>query len=118
MNPHWLHDLALIMLALGAVIACAIAIDEFRRPQPMAIMNVVWPVCALFGTLVVGASYLLYGRPGAAGADNPPFAVSVGKSAAHCGSGCTVGDIIAEWAAFLFPAIAVAFGWQWLFAER
>ena len=28
----------------------------------MAVMNVVWPVCALFGTLGVTWAYLRYGR--------------------------------------------------------
>ena len=42
----------------------------------------------------------------------------VGKGAAHCGSGCTLGDICAEWLAFAFPAIAVAFGYQTVFSEK
>ncbi|MHA6720217.1 DUF4396 domain-containing protein [Sphingomonas sp. RS6] len=40
------------------------------------------------------------------------------KGASHCGAGCTLGDIIAEWAAFAVPAIAIWFGWQSLFAEK
>lgn len=35
----------------------------------------------------------------------------------HCGTACTIGDIVAEWLAFLVPAVAVAFGWHWLFGE-
>ncbi len=118
MVPHWLHILAIAMLAAGFAAAIIIAFDEFIRPQHMWIMNIVWPVCALFGTVLVAAAYFVYGRPGAPGANNPPFAVSVGKGAAHCGSGCTVGDIIAEWLAFFVPAIAIGFGWQSLFAEK
>jgi len=118
MVPHWLHALALASLAAGFATSLAIAIDEFHRPQPMWIMNIVWPVCALFGSLLLAAGYATYGRTGAASAENPPFAVSVGKAAAHCGSGCTIGDIVAEWLAYLVPAVAVAFGYQSLFAER
>jgi hypothetical protein len=40
----------------------------------------------------------------------------VAKGASHCGAGCTLGDIIAEWAAF--ATIAIWFGWHNLFAER
>ena len=42
----------------------------------------------------------------------------VGKGAMHCGSGCTLGDICAEWLAFGIPALAVWFGWQTIFAEK
>jgi hypothetical protein len=42
----------------------------------------------------------------------------VATAALHCGSGCTLGDILAEWLAFLFPAVAIAFGWHSLFDEK
>jgi hypothetical protein len=47
-----------------------------------------------------------------------PFAVSVGKGTTHCGAGCTLGDICAEWLVFFFPAIAGVFGYGALFAEK
>ena len=47
-----------------------------------------------------------------------PFPVMVGKGAAHCGSGCTLGDIVAEWLVFIVPAIAVWFGYQSIFADK
>lgn len=47
-----------------------------------------------------------------------PFPVMVGEGASHCGSGCTLGDIIAEWLAFSFPAIAVWLGWHTVFSEK
>ncbi len=31
---------------------------------------------------------------------------------------CQIGDIAAEWPAFVLPSVAVAFGWQWLFTEK
>jgi hypothetical protein len=117
MIPHWLHLLATVMLAAGIVIAMIIAFDELGHPQAMWIMQVVWPVAALFGTFAVAAAYLAYGRP-RGGKTRTPFAVSVGKAAAHCGSGCTLGDIIAEWLAYFVPAIAIGLGWKWLFAEK
>jgi hypothetical protein len=47
-----------------------------------------------------------------------PFAAMVGKGATHCGSGCALGDILAEWLAFAFPVLAVWLGWQSIFPEK
>ena len=46
-----------------------------------------------------------------------PFPISVATGATHCGAGCTLGDILAEWLVFGIPAIAIWFGWQSL-AEK
>jgi hypothetical protein len=130
--PFWLHDLSIAYLALGAVCAGAIATDLARHPQHMGIMNVVWPVTALFGTVWVAWQYFIYGRLAAhdrvraatARREEPPnrrltpFAIMVGNGALHCGSGCTLGDIGAEWLVFLVPAVAVAFGWHGIFGDR
>jgi hypothetical protein len=51
MIPSWLHTLSIAYLLLGAVVAAIIAADELKHPQHMWIMNVVWPVTALFGTV-------------------------------------------------------------------
>jgi hypothetical protein len=113
------------MLALGFLCAALIAVDVARRPQKMWIMNVVWPVTALFGSLLWAVGYLRWGRapprearaaPGAA--VKPPFPVQVAKGASHCGAGCTLGDIVAEWLVFAAPPIAIAFGWRSLFGEK
>jgi hypothetical protein len=42
----------------------------------------------------------------------------VAKGAAHCGSGCTLGDICAEWLVFAAPTVAVWFGWRTIFPEK
>lgn len=132
MIPHWLHMLSIVCLGVGFIIAVWIAWDEFRHPQQMWIMNVVWPVTALFGTVISLWGYLRYGRlttrekameAKAEGEKRPsmtrtPFPVMVGKGASHCGAGCTLGDIVAEWLAFLVPTIAVWFGWKSLFQEK
>jgi hypothetical protein len=79
-------------------------------------MNVVWPITGLYAGPLALWAYLHYGKP-----DNkkhPPFAVMVGTGAAHCGAGCTLGDILAEWLAFAVPGIAVAFGWQSIFTDK
>ncbi|HEX4270379.1 MAG TPA: DUF4396 domain-containing protein [Rhizomicrobium sp.] len=132
MVPSWLHILSIVALAGGFVCAAAIVADEISHPQHMWIMNVVWPVAALFGTVLTLWAYLRFGRPAThvnakharrRGHDPhrgkpAPFPVMVGKAAAHCGSGCCLGDICAEWLAFAVPAVAVGFGWHSLFNEK
>ncbi|MCB1885943.1 MAG: DUF4396 domain-containing protein [Geminicoccaceae bacterium] len=132
MIPDWLHALSIAALALGFACAAVILVDVVRHPQRMGIMNVVWPVVALFGTVLTLWGYFVYGRLATKeaamtakeeGRDPPnktetPFPAMVGKGASHCGSGCTLGDICAEWLAFAFPSVAVWFGWHTLFADR
>lgn len=116
--PHWLDRLAQLSLLLAAACALLVAIDVARRPQKMWIMNIVWPLTALFGSVIWLAAYWRWGRAGGEERRGLPFWVSVGKGASHCGAGCTLGDLIAEWAAFAMPSIAVWFGWKSLFAEK
>jgi len=119
--PRWLHLLSAASILLGVACAGLIAVDECRRPQKMWIMNMVWPLTALFGTLIWLAAYFAWGRnapPGQADDKTASFPVMVMKGSSHCGAGCTLGDIIAEWAAFRFPALAVWFGWHTAFSEK
>jgi hypothetical protein len=116
MTPLWLHNLSIASLLLALVCAAVIAVDVMRHPQHMGIMNLVWPIAALFGSVFVVLTYFKYGRAG--GHRHKPFAVSVGEGATHCGAGCTLGDICAEALAYAFPAVAVWFGWQSLFSEK
>jgi len=130
--PAWLHDLSIAALLLGLLCAVVILVDVIRYPQHMGIMNVVWPVTALFGTVVTLLGYFTYGRlathetahtamqrhEAMPSKEETPFPVMVAKGASHCGSGCTLGDILAEWLVFIVPAIAVWFGWHSLFGER
>lgn len=132
MFPAWFHILAIVALCLGVLSALVVLVDVVRRPQHMAIMNVVWPVTALFGTIPLLAVYRRFGRLATheamadarkQGEEMPsmkktPFPIMVGKGALHCGSGCMIGDVLAEWLAFLLPGIAVALGWQTLFSEK
>ena len=119
--PAWLHTLAIISLAIGAVCAITVALDEARRPQKMWIMNLVWPLTALFGSVLWTVGYYAWGRTKPEKQDDdskPPFPIMVAKGSSHCGAGCTLGDIVAEWAAFAIPSIAVLFGWHSIFAEK
>ncbi|MGN6549492.1 MAG: DUF4396 domain-containing protein [Pararhizobium sp.] len=132
MVPTWLHVLSIVSLVLGFACSAAILADESRDPQHMWIMNVVWPVVALFGSLVALRAYFAYGKLSTdrrmklameKGETPPsqrltPFPMMVAKGTTHCGSGCTIGDIIAEWLAFGFPTIAVALGWKTIFPDK
>jgi hypothetical protein len=116
MVPGWLHGLSIVSLGAGLIVAAAIALDEVRHPQPMWIMNLVWPLVALSGSMAAGLFYLAYGR--STTSRKAPFAVDVAKAACHCGSGCTLGDIVAETLLVAFPVMAIWFGWHSLFRER
>ncbi len=132
MIPNWLHILSIASLLLGAVCAAVITADVMRHKQHMWIMNIVWPVTALFGTIWIVWQYFAYGRLAEhstakaameRGEKMPsktqtPFPVMVANGALHCGSGCTLGDIVAEWLVFLVPTIAVWFGYQSLFGDK
>ena len=132
MIPDWLHVLSMVYLALGGLSAIVVGVDVARRPQHMWIMNIVWPISALSGTAIIVWAYFRYGVRGtkqamsgsmrhgedAPGREKPPMPIAVGIGALHCGSGCTIGDICAEWLAFWFPAIATWFGWHTIFAEK
>lgn len=84
-------------------------------------MNLVWPLTALFGSVLWLAAYWKLGRPRLDPKGEqlqPSFPAAVLKGASHCGAGCTLGDLIAEWLAFWVPTVAVWFGWHSLFAEK
>ncbi|HWU72719.1 MAG TPA: DUF4396 domain-containing protein [Sphingomonas sp.] len=119
--PPLLHGVAIVSLALAFACAAVISLDEMRRPQRMWIMNLVWPLCALFGSALWLWAYYRWGRTrhgSGTKTEQPPFAVSVAIGASHCGAGCALGDIVAEWAALAFPSIAIWFGLGSLFAEK
>lgn len=120
--PIWVNALAWTSLVIGVGCAIGVGVDVARRPQKMAVMNVVWPVSMLFGGVLWLGGYLRWGRTPAP-ADSrhdaeTPMPVAVGIGTNHCGAGCALGDLIAEWVAFLIPAVAVAFGWGWLFQDK
>jgi len=93
--PAWLDVLSWAGLVLGAATAAGVAVDIARgRRQRMAIMNVVWPVTALyFGPLAL-PFYRRFGR--APGGRARHRWESVFLSTSHCGAGCTLGDILAD----------------------
>jgi hypothetical protein len=74
----------------------------------MGIMNIVWPVAALYaGPLAVWA-YVKIGRPSIK--RSKPFWQNVLVGALHCGSGCTIGDLLAEIFLFFVPVTLAGSG--------
>ncbi len=120
--PEWLHVLAIVFLLLGFSNAIVLAVDVVRNPQHMGIMNIVWPVTALFGTVAVLWFYFNHARaargPMLRADDRPRFPIAVATGTTHCGAGCALGDIVAEWLAFLVPGVAAWFGWHTIFADK
>lgn len=116
-----------ISLAVAFLCALIIASDQTRHPQKMWIMNIVWPVTALYFSVIAVGAYFRVGRgmakdamPGMSndqmeghknGQENParrnPTWRQTAVSDSHCGAGCTLGDIIAEFSLF-------ALGWTLL----
>lgn len=92
-----LNALAWIAVILGAATATIILADEIARPQPMPIMNVVWPITGLYLPLVGLWCYYVMGRRMIAGVSQrqeAPGWHGVFVSATHCGSACALGDVM------------------------
>jgi hypothetical protein len=137
-----LHLIACISLGIAFASAAVIVIDEIKHPQHMWVMKIVWPVTALYFSVIAVWFYFRAGRKmtrdtlsiashsvttsvaslnattsmrgmhrehspkttgqaprNSSGAPNPTF-TQVAISASHCGAGCVVGDVIAEFAFF------------------
>lgn len=117
--PEWLYDLAIFSLITAAICALIIAADIFtKHPQNMWIMQIVWPVTALWSGPLGLYAYYKIGRLSTKrrvqkakeqGEEPPnkkkPFWQSVAVGSTHCGAGCTLGDICAEWFVFFVPII-------------
>lgn len=149
MAPAWLTALAWLYLlacfSCAGVITCDIAVNG--RRQPMAVMNVVFPVTALYLGPLGLALYWHWGRaaapaavppvtmspvvmsragaghagrvpgqsrpgtaapagpgaghePGPPGGRARPWWVTIALEVSHCGSGCTLGDVVSELGVF------------------
>lgn len=117
--PPWLSVLSWVSLGLAGIVMAWLAVDiAAGRRQPMRIMNVVWPVTALYFGPLAPVFYYRFGRAPAQDSmehGQRPFWQKVFVSATHCGAGCTLGDIIADFAILGFgisivsSAIATSF---------
>ena len=108
--PGWLEILAWAYLSLSFLCGAIMLIDEAAgHAQKMFIMNLVWPITALYWGPVALWAYFKMGRKmtkgrqqqhggqhhGNGGSEGPkPSQVAVAVT--HCGAGCTLGDIVGE----------------------
>ena len=120
MTPPWLEPLATAFLALAFLCAAVMAVMLLLRPQKMWIMDIVWPVTALYWGPIGLWGLWDMGTPPARSAGRieqqrrkqeekgpaKPFWQQVAVAVSHCGAGCTLGDIIGEW-------LVYSYGWHW-----
>jgi hypothetical protein len=109
----WLHWTAIISIVLAGVSLLVILIDLLAgNAQKMAIMNVVWPLTALYAGPLALLAYYKIGRLSTRNSQErqgqrtkpaKPFWQAVVVGATHCGSGCALGDLIAEWFVVAVP---------------
>lgn len=96
-------------ISIGVAFLCAafIALDETKNPQSMGIMNIVWPVTALYLSVFAVWAYLTIGRRKTRKAmqrgmqhthHGAPTAAQVAVGTSHCGAGCMLADIASEFA--------------------
>ncbi|HEX4154515.1 MAG TPA: DUF4396 domain-containing protein [Acidobacteriaceae bacterium] len=103
--------LAWISIAIAILCALFIAMDETRHPQSMAVMNIVWPVTALYFSIFALWGYLTIGRrhtrermqyrtrsAAQPGRQAPPTASQIATGTSHCGAGCMIADVVTEFA--------------------
>ncbi len=139
MEPHshpagWIEAIGWFSLAAAFASALAILADIFVRGyrQKVAIMNLVYPITALYWGPVAAWFYFKHGRRQAQpvierqGAPDPnrmPRWIILSKAVSHCGAGCTLGDIAGEWLVAtlgltiggkaLLADLPMDFGWAW-----
>jgi hypothetical protein len=102
-----------IVVAVGS--AVVIAIDEVRRPQTMGVMNLVWPITALYLSgiavwwywrvgrrMAVGSGMEMggHGQGSMGGSEGSPTFGESALAASHCGAGCVLGDLVTEYLVF------------------
>jgi hypothetical protein len=111
--PEWLPTLSIIALATGGGCALIILVDILAgHRQKMWIMDFVWPITGLYAGPFALWGYFRVGRlaaiensqnSGSGEMEEKPFWQAAALAASHCGSGCTLGDIVAEWIIVLTP---------------
>jgi hypothetical protein len=108
--PAWLTIISWIFISLGLSSAAVIVADIYvlGYREHVKIMEAVWPLTALYAGPAGLAAYFRWGRPmsqrwmtaGNRGMPAKPFWAGTAVSTTHCGAGCVLGDVIAEWIVF------------------
>jgi hypothetical protein len=105
-------NLAWVSLALAIASALVLATDIITgRRQPMAVMNIVWPLTALYAGPLALLAYFTIGRAKKDKSGAPhtmhhhrPMWQSSLIGATHCGAGCMLGDVVSDSVLFLLGA--------------
>lgn len=114
-----LRKIAVASILISIVCLVIILADIFRHPQKMKIMNVVWPITALYSGPLALLVYYTIGRNKKDGGmhhsaamhtegmshNKKPFWQSVVIGTLHCGAGCTLGDMVSEGFLVLVPIV-------------
>jgi hypothetical protein len=103
MQPTWLLILSWVAIAAASTSAAVIVVDEWilRYRQPVRILEIVWPVTALYSGPEAIAAYRKWGRPQSLRWQerhgNPPKKPQNPSllHLRHCGAHCTLGAILA-----------------------
>ncbi len=108
--PDWLETVAWVSLVVAVCCAVVVAADILSgRRQDNWIMDVVWAITPLWASVFGLYAYFSVGRAARddaasdGGDDEKAFWQQVGTGVFHCGSGCTLGDLTAEWFTFFVP---------------
>lgn len=115
-----LETISWISLGLAFASAMVIAIDEIRHPQKMGVMNLVWPVTALYFSVFALWAYFTKGRSmtresmqgtpkqqraqprdeGEEQAKRSPTWSQTALADSHCGAGCVLADVVTEFTVY------------------
>ena len=130
----WIEAVGWFSLSIAFASALVILYDVFVRGyrQKMAIMNLVYPITALYWGPVALWFYFAHGRRkskpmieemGEPDPDQMPRWSILSKAVSHCGAGCTLGDIAGEWLVLtlglmiggesLLADFPMDFAWAW-----
>ncbi len=114
--PPWLTPVAWLAVSVGVASAVVVVVDIIvGRRQRMWIMNLVWPLTALYAGPLALWAYFSIGRhrtkneassrrlDHAAPVQSTPLPRAAALGATHCGAGCTLGDLIAETLVIAIP---------------
>lgn len=130
----WIEAIGWLSLSLAFASALLMLFDIFVRGyrQKMWIMDLVYPITALYWGPVALWFYFKHGRrtsrplleeDGQPASEKMPRWNVLSKAVGHCGAGCTLGDIAGEWLVAglgltiagegLLADIPMDFAWAW-----
>lgn len=116
-----------ISLFVAILLSIYIGYYVYKYPQPMKIMNIVWPLTVLWSGVLGFWAFFAFGRSKEHDMENmggsmknmpetSNFAEKVALSTFHCGAGCTLADIIGESLGRSFLPLSGLSGIIWMWA--